>query len=138
MKVKLALFGAMFISLMNLFFVMPRTVNAQCQTLEERSILDFPTWDQYLERADDDGCRIANFEFPQDLVLVILALVDMLIRLGAFVAVGFIIYGGFRFMISQGQPDKIAQAKTVITEAIIGLVISIIAVAVVSYVAGLF
>lgn len=143
---KLRLMGVMVFAFLGLLLVAPQSAQAQdapppttgCESVADRSILAFPTWDQYLERNDEQGCRIANFQFPQDLVLVLLALVDMMIRLSAFVAVGFIIYAGFKFMLAQGQPDRIAEARKIILDALIGLVIAIISVAIISFVAGVF
>jgi len=106
--------------------------------VDGRGFFDFVTWDEYLEHEAGEGCRIANFEFPQDLFLVLLALVDMMIRLSVFVAVGFIIYGGFRFMGAQGNPDQLGQAKKVIAEAITGLIIAVLATTIISFVATRF
>lgn len=39
----------------------------------------------------------------------------------AFISV---VYGGFKYVISQGEPDKIGKAKDIIMYALIGLVIS--------------
>ena len=46
-------------------------------------------------------------------------------------AVAFIIYGGYKYMISAGSPDGMTGAKKTIMNAVIGLVLSIAAVAIV-------
>ena len=54
----------------------------------------------------------------------------------AYVAVGFIIKGGYMYMVSSGSPDAMAKAKNTIRDALIGLVIAISAAAIVDMVAG--
>lgn len=67
------------------------------------------------------------------ILLVLLAVIDDLLILAGLVAVGFIIYGGIRYMTSQGNPEQTAKAQSTIVDALIGLVIAIMAVALVSF-----
>lgn len=46
----------------------------------------------------------------------------------------FICYGGFKYVTSQGEPDKIQKAKDTILYSVIGLVVSISAYAIVAFV----
>lgn len=93
-----------------------------------------PTWHKYLDH--DDGCRISEFNFPHDLTAVTLAVVEILLRIGVLAAVGFVIYGGFMYMTSQGEPDKAANARKTIVNAVAGLVIGLLATGVVSFIGG--
>lgn len=61
------------------------------------------------------------------------ALSNVFIVAGA-VSVLFILIGGFRFVISSGDPNAVKQAKDTILYAVIGLVISLFAFAIVNYV----
>ena len=45
----------------------------------------------------------------------------------AVVAVGFIIYGGYMYMISGGDPGKVKKAKDVLLYAVIGIVVVMVA-----------
>lgn len=47
-------------------------------------------------------------------------LIDILINLGAVVVVFFVIFAGFRFVIAQGNPEKIQNAKTILFYTLIG------------------
>lgn len=47
-----------------------------------------------------------------------------------------IVIAGFRFILSQGEPQKAAQARSAIIYAAVGLAVSILAVAIVGFVAG--
>lgn len=52
----------------------------------------------------------------------------------AVVAVGFIIYGGFMYMISAGEPGKLKKAKDVLLYAIIGIVVVMVAFVITNFV----
>jgi len=47
-------------------------------------------------------------------------LVDILINFGAVIVVFFVIFAGFRFVIAQGNPEKIASAKKILFYTLIG------------------
>lgn len=67
---------------------------------------------------------------------IALTIVEDLLQIVAFVAVGFIIYGGFVFLTSSGSPDRATAGRKTVTNAAIGMVIAIGAVALVNLVAG--
>jgi hypothetical protein len=94
-----------------------------------------PTWYKYLPR--DGDCTI-GFVWPEGLALIGAALVELLFVIGGMVAVLFIIVGGFQLIISRGEPDKIAGGRRTVINALIGLVITIMSVAIVRMVAGAF
>lgn len=45
-------------------------------------------------------------------------------------------YGGFQYLISQGEADKIAGARKTILNAIIGLAIAMLATGIVAFIGG--
>ena len=49
-----------------------------------------------------------------------------------YAAIIFVIYGGYKYILSAGEPGKVAMAKTIITNSLIGLVISILATVIVN------
>ena len=63
------------------------------------------------------------------IVLNILYDISMLVGLAAII---FVIFGGYKYIMSNGEPGKVAQAKTIITNAAIGLVIGILATVIVN------
>jgi hypothetical protein len=63
-------------------------------------------------------------------------IVTILLTVVGYVSLGYIIYGGFKFMISGDSASGVAAARKTITNAIIGLIISIASVAAVTFVAG--
>lgn len=74
----------------------------------------------------------------QDLISLALWAVDSLLKLSAYVAVGFVIWGGIKYIKSQGEPAEIASAKNTISQAIVGLVICIASVMIVQFVQAAF
>ena len=50
----------------------------------------------------------------------------------SYVALIFIIYGGFKYLMSTGDPGKVNSAKQIITNAVIGFVIALLATIVVN------
>ena len=93
-----------------------------------------PTWYKYLNTNSDPngGCSV-EFNFPADLAGIGLAVVEILLRIGALVAVAYVIYGGFMYITSQGEPDKAKNARQAILNAIIGLVLTLLATGIVSF-----
>jgi hypothetical protein len=100
------------------------------------NFLSFPTWYEYLNVAYDkaNGCHIDSFDVPGDFVLVALAVANILLRVGGLVAFGFVIWGGIQYVTSQGEPDKTKRAQETIMNAVIGMVISIFATAIVTFI----
>ena len=98
-----------------------------------------PHWYEYLNVSVQNGtCSVTDFKFPGDLTLVALAIAEMLLRIAGLVAVGFIIYGGIKYVISQGEPDNVQQAQNTVINACIGLVIAIFSTAIVAFIGHTF
>lgn len=107
------------------------------------SFLGLPTWYEYLEfgTKGDDQCAIVGpadsngeFSFERALPRVALALIEILLRVAGMVAVGYTIFGGFKYMTSQGEPDATKKAQGTVINALIGLAIAILATTIVSFV----
>jgi hypothetical protein len=93
-------------------------------------------WYEYLET--DQYCNVRDFNVlggtsGSDFILIALALVDNLLRIAGFVAIGYIIFGGVLYITSQGSPDQTSKAQSTIINAIVGLVIAVVAVAAVTF-----
>ena len=72
---------------------------------------------------------------PKFVTIIAMNLVAMLLYVVGYVSLIFIIVGGYKFMISGDNANGTAAAKKTILNAVIGLVISIFAVAIVRFVA---
>jgi hypothetical protein len=81
------------------------------------------------ELAGDVGCGETT-TVDQRVIQVI----NVVIYVVGIIAVGMIIFGGVRYAISQGDPGKVKNAKNAILYAIVGLIVTILAWAVVNFV----
>ncbi|HVE80554.1 MAG TPA: pilin [Candidatus Dormibacteraeota bacterium] len=61
-------------------------------------------------------------------------LLDLFIFAASIVAIAFIVIGGIKYITSTGDPTRIANAKNTILYAIIGLIVAIIARAIIGFV----
>ncbi|MGH7195930.1 MAG: Mbov_0395 family pilin-like conjugal transfer protein [Candidatus Saccharimonadales bacterium] len=64
------------------------------------------------------------------------SLLSLLFAAAGGISVLFIVIGGFRYILSAGDPQDASQAKNTILYAVIGLIISVSAYAIVSFVLG--
>lgn len=108
------------------------TYAAGCST----TLLTFPAWYRGLV---NDKCDIRS---PSEVGLsvfiwtIVLNIIEVMLQLVGYIAVGFIIAGGFKYMTSAGAPDGMTKAKNTILNAVIGLAISMASVGIVNVVAG--
>lgn len=116
------------------------------------SFFGLPTWYKYLpmDKHADGSCSVAKFCVLADgengdsgcksssVPLVLLALIEIVLRLGSIVAVVFVVVGGFKFVTSQGEPEGVHSARNIIINALIGLVITLIATPIVSFIGNRF
>lgn len=104
------------------------------------SFLGFPKWHKYLQGNEDTatGACTPVLRNINDVWLIGAAVLEILLRVAALMAVIFVLYAGISYITSQGEPEKVQNAKRTLLSAIIGLVIAIVATAVVSFIAGRF
>ncbi len=100
--------------------------------------LGLKPWYAYLKF--DGNCDVVgNLQSePNMLWLVGAAIFEDLLRIAALVAVGFVIAGGYKMMISQGEPQNFASGRKTVINALIGMVVAIIASQAVAFLAGRF
>lgn len=61
-------------------------------------------------------------------------IVNILLYVAGVTAVGFIIFGGMRYILSQGNQQAVEDAKNTILYAVVGLIITALAYALINYV----
>jgi len=111
-----------------------------CANAGKSTFFGFPAWYRGLKVQRDTGGFSSCTVYPDslnDIWIIAVNIIEILSRLAAYIAIGMIIYGGIMFVISQGNPEKISTAKSTVLYAVVGLVISISAVAITSYVVGI-
>ena len=100
------------------------------------SFLGFPTWYHYLSTTTVNGLCSPQLTKLDDVWLIVAAIIEILLRIAALVAVGFTMYGGFNYVTSQGESSKTARARDMIVNALAGLTIAVIAAMLVGFIAG--
>ena len=123
------------------------------------SFLGFPTWYKYLDIGpeyitieDKDGNPVLTVEDPCAIIgpthtdgsmdmakastYVGIAVVEILLRIAVIAALGYVMYGGFRYITSQGESENTKSARQTMVNALIGLTISLIATALVAFLAN--
>jgi hypothetical protein len=96
------------------------------------SFFGLPTWYKYLSCGNGTVPQITNIN---DVWLILAAIIEALVRIAGLIAVFYVIYGGIQLMISRGEPDKFAQARSTIINAVVGVAIAILAASAVNFVA---
>ncbi|HSX27998.1 MAG TPA: pilin [Candidatus Saccharimonadales bacterium] len=107
------------------------------------SFFGFSTWYKYLKGqniTDSTGKSVCRpyIAKPAEIWLIVAALFEDLLYVAGLTAVGVVIWGGFQYMLSQGEPGRISSAKSTITNAIIGLVLTVLSAKLVGFIANQF
>jgi len=138
-------------SMTSLAFIMPVTtvsaIDCVAETEKARGdFLSFPSWSRGfpLEPKTDPNtgeeyCVLAESAFEDKelgpiIFTIALNIIDMALRLAGIIAVGFVIWGGFHYTMSHGEPEQAKKSMDIIRSSLIGLVITMIAAVVVSFV----
>ncbi len=107
-----------------------------CNPSTSSGIPFLPTWYKYIEgETDAAGKCYITAQMPDDIGKILLAIIEILLRVGGIVAVFFVMYGGFRYITSQGEPEQTKSARQTIQNALIGLILSTVATLIVSFLA---
>lgn len=106
---------------------------ASCDMQKTQKFLGvLPTWYEYLTYTPSPVTGQCEIQVGPGLSggywLIGLAVIDILVHLAGFVAVVMVIYGAVRFIISQGEPENTKVARETIVNALIGIVIVLIAI----------
>ena len=137
-SIVLVMFAAVLASATILPFATAYAADSQCG---DKYFLGIPAWYNGEVEQTPNGCQVKkiNNNDPDSLkkfaVRVALNVIAAGFVIAGFVAVFFIIKGGFSYMTSGGDPNGISAAKKSITNAIVGLIICIFAAAIVTAIA---
>ena len=99
--------------------------------------LTFPAWYRGLQQGN--GCTVkppASDKLSTFIFTIVLNIIEIGLQLVAYAAVGYIIFGGFKYLTAAGDPNRITSGRKIITNALIGLVLSFMSIAIVNLVAG--
>lgn len=103
------------------------------------SFLTFPAW--YDGVIDQSTCEVKSPSvdkngggLPEFIFRIVLNIIEIALQLVAYAAAGYLIYGGFKYLTSAGSADRVTSGRKIIINALVGLVISFMSVAIVNLV----
>ncbi len=102
---------------------------SQCD--DGRSFLGIPAWDRGVDCDSITTSSITETGEDNPLYLIILNITQAIAIIAGYVAVVFVVVGGFKFVLSDGVPDKAADARRTIINALIGAGIAAMAAVVI-------
>lgn len=116
---------------------LPVAASAACS---DAPILGITPWYRGLQEEKDGACLIkspTNGNLGKFITTIALNILQAGFAIAAYVAVFFIIKGGFSYMTSAGSSDGMANAKKTIMNAVIGLVIVLLSAAIINTIASI-
>lgn len=93
------------------------------------------SWDSCL---DHDANGVPIIKSLANIWLILLPLLEDAIKVAGYTAAGFIIWGGIKYVKSQGDPGQINESRQTIFNALFGLILAMISVAIVNFIARAF
>lgn len=74
--------------------------------------------------------QLSNVSSQQTLTGLVNALVSLSVPLGVLGTIGLLAYAGYVMIVSQGNPEKLGDAREIVTNAIIGFALIALSVAI--------
>lgn len=104
------------------------------------NFLGLPKWYKYLPGQTDPTTHLCSPQLTSinDVWVIGAAIIELLLRIAALLAIVYIIYGAIQYITSQGDSAKANKARQAVSNALVGLVIAVLSAAVVNYIAGRF
>lgn len=123
--------------------LMPNSVAAQtpatCNNANKSSFLGFPTWYKYLKVSGTaTNCDVelpikdGKTDIGASASLILLAVFEIMLRVSGIAAVALVMWGGIKYQLSQGSPEEANKARSTITNALIGLALTVSATVIVN------
>lgn len=102
-----------------------------------KTFFGIPPWYKYLKAQTSNQCTpVVNH--INDIWLIGLALIEILTRVAILASIAFVVYAGIKYSASRGNADKVNSAKNTLVDALTGLIIAIVATAIVSFLGRTF
>lgn len=121
-----------------LTMVAPQIVTAAPATTCSNSFLGFPAWYRGLTKpfpkCDIKSPSATKNGLSKFIWTIGLNVLEIVVVAVAYLSSFYFLYGGWLFIISQGKPEGAAKARLTMTQAAIGLVVSITAVAFMNFI----
>lgn len=112
----------------------PQVALAANDPCNKGGFLGFPPWYRGLTKDNCDLKSPATVGLSVFIWTIGLNVLEMAIVAVAYLSGFIFLYGGWLFIFSQGNPEGIVKGKSTMTMALIGLVVSIVAVSLVKFI----
>lgn len=113
----------------------PVTQFAVCASNPAENFFSLQPWHACLPKDPSGKPMLTSIN---DVFKIVFPLIESLVKIAALVAVAVIFFMIFKMLTARGDTGKIAAAGMGIRDAIIGLIIALISVAIVNFIAGAF
>lgn len=109
---------------------------AAAAVCNEDRVLGIPPWFRGLVKEDGNQCVViepaAVGGLQQFIWKIVLNIIDMALVIVGYIAVFFILFGGFQFITGGSSPDQVSKARKTILNAVIGLTIALASIGIVN------
>ncbi len=138
-KVKLSLLGGMMFASLFGGIVGATIPTGQAAAACDNAILGIPPWYKNMTEGTGKDCKIKSPPKTDEgltkyIWTIALNVVEIILRIVAYAAVIYIIYGGFLYITSSGNAEMVSRALKTIMNAAIGFAIALSAVALKNFV----
>lgn len=140
MKAKLAAFLLFFAVTVPAGTAIMTPTLAYAATCPNDTLFLIPAWYNGLQKSDCSSLidiKDGPNELRDFVIKIALNIVRAAFVIAGYAALFFLIKGGYLYILAQGDPGHITAAKTTITNAIIGIIVCLLASAIVTAIAGL-
>ncbi len=103
-----------------------------------KDFFGLPAWYKYLDPQPGVSQCVPPLNELSDIWLIGLAVIEFLVRLALYIGIAYVIFAGIKYSESRGNIEKAASAKNTLIDAITGVIIAMIAVALISFAGGRF
>lgn len=115
----------------------PTPAAASCDT----RVLLIPAWYRGLTTGSGENCTVVSPDkaggIEAFITKIAINLIEMAMIIVGYIALFFILYGGFQFITGGSNPSTVEKARNTILHAVIGLAISLGAVAILNLIYGI-
>jgi len=116
---------------------LPAVASAEGEaTCTTRFLLGIPAWYRGLTKSDTD-CDIKEPDNISNFIWkIVLNIIEAALVIVGYIAIFFILYGGFNFIVAGSTAARVEKARKTILNAVIGLAISIGSIAITNLIFG--
>lgn len=106
------------------------------------SFLGFVPWYRGLTEKKNGKCEIITPDGSDGITRLVVTVIlnvtaDLSLAVG-YLAVGFVVYGGYLYVMAAGDPGKVAKGKKTLQVAVIGTVIAVLASVIMNFIVSVF